>query len=102
MSLLLDTDVTLTTQSASVTLLLGLQQLTSVPPELANKGNNGSGSSALTALSLGNDTQVASSSLGSHSLSSSSMGSGALEHMPKKGLLLAMYMAGAVLFASVL
>lgn len=102
MSLLLDTDVTLTaTQAPTVTLLLGLQQLTSVPPNLANKDNNRSGSSTL-ALSMGNDTQVASMSLSSFNLTTSSMGSGAVHHSSKKGVLLALYMAGSVLFASVL
>lgn len=104
MSLLVDTDVSVTlmaTQSASVTLLLGLQQLTSLPPELANKNDNHSGSSALTAFNLANDTQVASMSLGSRNLTTSSVHSGA-EHMPKRGILLAVYMACAVVFASVL
>lgn len=91
MSLLLDSDVT--TQSATVTLLLGLTQLTSIPPDMGNRANDVSASSVV--MSLVNNTQTASvsylvTSTSLASASASATAGGSLQAgSTRKGLLVA-------------
>lgn len=101
MSLLLDSDVT--THSGSVTLLLGLQQLTSIPPDVGNRANDISGSSSQSVvLSLNNETQTATVSYlttsVSQSTSSATGGSGGsfCTGNPKKGLLITAMMIASL------
>lgn len=96
MSLLLDSDVILTTTNApTVTLLLGLQQLTSIPPDLANKESNGTDASSVL-MSMDDGTQLASISELTVSGSSNStiLDSGTLS---KKGMMMGFYVAASVL-----
>lgn len=92
MSLLLDTDATISTESPTVTLLLGLQQLTSF--EIANNDMTTGNSSSAQVTSMLNGTLVASYSLLMSQTYSSYAGHGELSTGTcKKGILL-----GAMVF----